>query len=708
MSTNEQTPFSQPTSVVQNTLGKEQISQDMDMLASDAALREYCDRNYHQLLPIIAEKVHQEKHSKSGTPSRRRDLKKRLGPRRVRSVSESPEPRDTKSCYQSSRSRGTEYAFEKHLNKRATSHRAEALSKSEGSTGGHWNSRSKKKRSSIEDDDLSQPWVCEETDPFTPRIRYFDLPKRTRMPSHVKTYDGSEDPEDHLKIFQATAKVERLAMTTWCHMFNSTLIGSARVWFDDLPPESVDSYDDLKEAFLANFRQQKKCIKDHVESMDVKGAPEIMRISGFMHGITYLELIKRLHNKIPKSVDEMMRITTSFLRGRSERRHDKFTILSKSPKEILALEKGKFKAPPPMMTPVEKRNINKFCEFHGEVGHNTDECMHLKRKIEELLKNGKLSHVIKELKQNSGKDQPKEKKKGETSSKDKALAILMTPPGNQMVLATAPLIGFSGEIIWPLGKLSLLVKIGDEEHSASTWMNFVVVRSSSPYNEIIRRPGVRKIQAVSSTAHRMIKFLITGGVLILRSSKIILIECAAVSGPEEQPPAAPQATEERIKVAINPDYLEQTIMIGSTLIEEGRNKLCDLLQRNLDVFAWKPADMTGIPRHITEHWFNIREGCPPVRQKRRSQAANRNQTIQEEVEKLMDAGIMKEVHYHSWLSNPVMVKRHDDSWRMCVDFKDLNKACPKDGYLLLKIDWKVESLYGFPFKCFLDAYKGYQ
>ncbi|GKA91569.1 hypothetical protein Tco_0813439 [Tanacetum coccineum] len=52
-----------------------------------------------------------------------------------------------------------------------------------------------------------------------------------------------------------------------------------------------------------------------VESRDVKGAPEIMRISGFMHGITNPELIKRLHDKIPKSVDEMMRITTFFLRG---------------------------------------------------------------------------------------------------------------------------------------------------------------------------------------------------------------------------------------------------------------------------------------------------------------------------------------------------------------------------------------------------------
>nr|GEV40546.1 reverse transcriptase domain-containing protein [Tanacetum cinerariifolium] len=198
-----------------------------------------------------------------------------------------------------------------------------------------------------------------------------------------------------------------------------------RVWFDDLPPESIDSYDDLKKAYLANYLQQKKCIKvpvkthhikhregestkdfmqrNKAESMHVKGAPECMRISRFMHEITNPELIKRLHDNIPKSVDEMMRVTTAKVVFRnqqiSKRRRDKFIILTISPKEILALDKGKFKAPPPMTTHVEKRNSNKFCEFHGEVGHNTDECMHLKRKIEELIKNEKLSHVIKELKQ---------------------------------------------------------------------------------------------------------------------------------------------------------------------------------------------------------------------------------------------------------------------------------------------------------------------
>nr|GFB35708.1 reverse transcriptase domain-containing protein [Tanacetum cinerariifolium] len=100
-------------STMRNMLGKEQVLQDLGWPASNVALREYCDRNYHQLLPIIAEKVHQEKvqqeklkavkarlnfkeasqHPESGAPSRRRDLKKRLRSRHVRSMFESPEPR---------------------------------------------------------------------------------------------------------------------------------------------------------------------------------------------------------------------------------------------------------------------------------------------------------------------------------------------------------------------------------------------------------------------------------------------------------------------------------------------------------------------------------------------------------------------------------------------------------------------------------------
>ncbi|GJY43460.1 reverse transcriptase domain-containing protein [Tanacetum coccineum] len=205
----------------------------------------------------------------------------------------------------------------------------------------------------------------------------------------------------------------------------------------------------------------------------------------------------------------------------------------------------------------------------------------------------------------------------------------------------------------------------------------------------------------------MLKFPVEGGIVTLRSSMIIPMERAMISGPSIRPPEVGKILEEKIRVAIHPEYPEQTIAIGSTLTEKGRKELCTLLGQNLDVFAWKPADMTGVPRHTAEHRLNVREGCSPIRQKKRGQAPERNKAIQEEVEKLVDAGIMKEVHYHNWLSNPVMVKKHDGSWRMCVDFKDLNKACPQDGYPLSEIDWKVESLCGYPFKCFLDAYKGY-
>ncbi|GJV71869.1 hypothetical protein Tco_1491864 [Tanacetum coccineum] len=160
-------------------------------------------------------------------------------------------------------------------------------------------------------------------------------------------------------------------------------------------------------------------------------------------------------------------------------------------------------------------------------------------------------------------------------------------------------------------------------------MNFVVVRSPSPYNEIIRRPRVRKLQAVPSTVHKMLKIPVEGGVITLKRSGLVPLECAVVSEPERILPADKLMVEERIKVAINPDYLEQTVMIGSTLTEE-------------------------------EHHLNMWKGCSPVRQKKRGQAADRNHAIQEEVGKLVEAGITREVHYHDWLSNPVMIKKHDD------------------------------------------------
>ncbi|GKE90776.1 reverse transcriptase domain-containing protein, partial [Tanacetum coccineum] len=118
-------------------------------------------------------------------------------------------------------------------------------------------------------------------------------------------------------------------------------------------------------------------------------------------------------------------------------------------------------------------------------------------------------------------------------------------------------------------------------------------------------------------------------------------------------------------------------------------------------------DMTGNPCFIAEHELKTYPHIEPMIQRKRSITPDRRKVVKEEVAKWLKDEIVKRVRYPSWVANPVLVKKPDNRWRMCIDFKDLNKACPKDLYPLPEIDWKIESLMGFKYKCFLDAYKGY-
>ena len=77
------------------------------------------------------------------------------------------------------------------------------------------------------------------------------------------------------------------------------------------------------------------------------------------------------------------------------------------------------------------------------------------------------------------------------------------------------------------------------------------------------------------------------------------------------------------------------------------------------------------------------------------------------MEKLLEAGFIREVFYPKWLANVVMVKKNNDKWRMCVDFIDLNKACPKDSFPLPRIDQLVDSIVGHKLLSFMDALSGY-
>ena len=71
------------------------------------------------------------------------------------------------------------------------------------------------------------------------------------------------------------------------------------------------------------------------------------------------------------------------------------------------------------------------------------------------------------------------------------------------------------------------------------------------------------------------------------------------------------------------------------------------------------------------------------------------------------AQFIKEVYYPDWLANVVMVKKASGKWRMCVDFTNLNEACPKDSYPLSRIDQLVDSTAGHQLLSFMDAFSGY-
>ncbi|PWA96789.1 retrotransposon gag domain-containing protein [Artemisia annua] len=98
-----------------------------------------------------------------------------------------------------------------------------------------------------------QPYIHEELSPFTRNIRSAKLHKKTCMPGNVQPYDGNEEPVDHVRVFQTAARVYRWDVATQCHMFERTLMGAARVWFESIPQGFVENFCGLRDAFLETF-----------------------------------------------------------------------------------------------------------------------------------------------------------------------------------------------------------------------------------------------------------------------------------------------------------------------------------------------------------------------------------------------------------------------------------------------------------------------
>jgi hypothetical protein len=133
----------------------------------------------------------------------------------------------------------------------------------------------------------------------------------------------------------------------------------------------------------------------------------------------------------------------------------------------------------------------------------------------------------------------------------------------------------------------------------------------------------------------------------------------------------------------------------------------EFLRRDMEVFPWSHANMSGISPEEIVHVLNVDPDMKLVKQKRRKFAPERVEAIAVEVEKLLKAQFIQEVYYPDWLANVVMVKKSNGKWMMCVDFIDLNKACPRDSFPLPRIDALVDSTSRYELLSFIDAFSSY-
>ena len=280
----------------------------------------------------------------------------------------------------------------------------------------------------------------------------------------------------------------------------------------------------------------------------------------------------------------------------------------------------------------------------------------------------------------------------------------------------APLVSFGGTRVLPLGTITLSMTVGDYPQQITQDVTFLVVDCSSAYNGILGRPTLNSWKVATSTYHLMIKFPTEYGIGELQGDQVATRECyiamlemedhqQTMCIGEQRTTAKP--VEELEEIILDKSRPGQTTRMGTLASPMIRQDLAGFLRMNHDVFAWSHKDMPGIDPSVIVHRLNVNSASSPIRQKKQVFVQERDKAVAEEIRKLLEAGFIREVYYPDWLANVVMVKKNNGKWRMCVDFTDLNRACPKDSYSFPRIDTLVDSTARHELLSFMDAFSGY-
>ncbi|CAN1139542.1 Transposon Ty3-I Gag-Pol polyprotein, partial [Linum perenne] len=292
----------------------------------------------------------------------------------------------------------------------------------------------------------------------------------------------------------------------------------------------------------------------------------------------------------------------------------------------------------------------------------------------------------------------------------------MNLPASLLRQTKTTISGFSGHTVPIKGIATMAITIGDGDLQVTRSIDFHVMDCQSTYNMILGRPALAAFQAISSPMHQVLKFATNEGIgfawghpdiarrcyRAATKSTCLTISLEAENEGERVVPA-----ESDVPIPLFDEDESKTVRVSSYLSDDKKQELVKLLREFSHLFAWLPSDMPGIAPDIIKHSLAIEPGSRPVQQKRWNICRERQQAVANEVEKLLKAGFIKEVQYPEWLANVVLVKKSSGAWRMCVDFTNLNDACPKDPYPLPNIEQLVDATANNEMLSFLDMFSGY-
>ena len=149
------------------------------------------------------------------------------------------------------------------------------------------------------------------------------------------------------------------------------------------------------------------------------------------------------------------------------------------------------------------------------------------------------------------------------------------------------------------------------------------------------------------------------------------------------------------------------IFVSALLTLEELEDYEQLLREYRDVFAWGYQDMPGLDPNMAVHKLSVSKEKHPTKQAQRHYRPELVVQIKDEIDKLINVGFIREVYYPKWLANIVPIKKKNGQVRICVDFRDLNEACPKDKFPLPITELLIDATTGFGALSFMDGFSGY-